>query len=124
MSANAHLERGQALIDPSTPAENGGLDNENFELILYENSQIKDPAEQIYTVIGKLGEGRWGQVYEVSTPNPSGGDPLIYAMKISKSTEDSLGQFHYETQALAYVCILFARSRWDIYCISPRYEFF
>lgn len=96
-------QRGQALIEPSTPAENGGLDNVNYNLIVYENTQIIDPADQIYTVIGTLGSGQFGHVYEVTGNDPTTGLPVHYALKISKSTEESRMQFQYEAQALSYV---------------------
>ena len=97
---------GEALIVPSTPAENGGRDNEFFDLIVYENMQIVDPADQVYTITGKLGSGQFGHVYSVTTVSPSG-ETLNLAMKISKSTQDSHDQFEYEAQALSYVCIIF-----------------
>ena len=96
---------GPALIEPSTPAENGGLDNENFDLIVYQNTQIVDPADQLYIIVGKLGSGQFGHVYSVSTVID--GTTCILAMKISKSTQDSFDQFEYEAQALSYVCIFF-----------------
>ena len=109
MSANTKPTeyRGEALIDPSTPAENDGLDNEFFDLIVYENMQIVDPADQVYTITGKLGAGQFGQVYSVSTI-ASDGQEMNFAMKISKSTQDSHDQFEYEAQALSYVCIKFS----------------
>ena len=108
MSANRDSTEilGEALIDPSTPAENDGLDNEFFDLIVYENMEIVDPADRVYTITGKLGSGQFGHVYSVSTILPDG-QHIDLAMKISKSTQDSHDQFEYEAQALSYVCILF-----------------
>ena len=97
------VQTGQALIEPSTPAENGGLDNVNYNLIVYENTQIIDPADHIYTVIGTLGSGQFGHVYEVTGNDPTTGLPVHLALKISKSTEESRMQFQYEAQALSYV---------------------
>ena len=106
---SAHIQpneiHGEALIEPSTPAENSGLDNEEFELIVYENTQIVDPADHVYTITGLLGAGQFGHVYSVSTTTPDG-EVLNLAMKISKSTVDSTNMFEYEAQALSYVCII------------------
>lgn len=110
MSANINIPNprsGVALINPSTPAENGGLDNEDFDLIVYENMQIIDPAEQVYTIKGNLGAGQFGKVYAVTISTPEG-EEFEFAMKISKSTQDSRDQFEYEAQALSYVCTLFS----------------
>ena len=108
MSANNQpaTSLGEALIDPSTPAENDGLDNEYFDLIVHENMQIVDPADHVYIITGNLGEGQFGHVYSATTTTDDG-KQLNLAMKISKSTQDSCDQFEYEAQALSYVCIVF-----------------
>lgn len=90
------------LIDPYTPAGNGGLDNENGDLIVYRNSRIVDSHGATYVVKKRLGSGQFGQVYKVILET-HGNQPRSFALKISRSSTDAQGQFEYETQALEYL---------------------
>ena len=100
-------DQGLALIEPSIPIENDGLDNENFDLIVYHGSKIDFSDEFSFHFLQKLGSGQFGQVYRVEKftfDNISNG---FYAIKISKSTESSINNFLYEADALNYVCYIF-----------------
>ena len=58
--------RAVCLSKPSTPASNDGLDNENSDLIVYQNDVLRAGDERCaYRVLGSLGSGTFGQVLRV-----------------------------------------------------------
>ena len=106
------------LLDNGTPKEEGSHDNTDDDLIVYQGTRIQSSSGVTYTILGKLGSGAFGQVYEACRQDISQ-DESHFAMKISKSTQTSIGQFQYEQQALAFVCIFFAiiwKLRFSCYC--------
>ena len=56
-------ERGVCLSKPATPASNDGRDNENSDLIVYQNDILRAGDDRCaYKVLGSLGSGTFGQV--------------------------------------------------------------
>ena len=95
---------GRPLVDPSDPSLNDGFDNSNNELIVHMNEHFEDEDGRIFLVKRKVGNGEFGHVYKVvldATGNPS------FAMKVSRSDENSRTSLQYEANVLEYVCINF-----------------
>ena len=118
-STSTHLDDEPIFITtPSVPAGNNGLDNINGDLICYKNQEICDNEGRKFRLEKWVGQGHFGQVYEcvfvnhqsfqtsfISTERKN--DKKRYAIKISKSSNDALAQFNYESQALFYVCFVY-----------------
>ena len=64
-------ERGDVLLSkPATPASNDGRDNENSDLIVYQNDILRAGDDRCaYKVLGSLGSGTFGQVLRVKKVN-------------------------------------------------------
>ena len=82
----------KSFIEPNIPKKNNGKDNIDGDLIVYLNDEFISPDGEIFIVKNYLGKGEFGHVYKVSSTKNS----QLYAMKISKSDEDSIQQFYYE----------------------------
>ena len=65
-SGDDPTERGACLSKPATPASNDGRDNENSDLIVYQNDVLRAGDDRCaYKVLGSLGSGTFGQVLRV-----------------------------------------------------------
>ena len=65
-SGDDPTERGACLSKPATPASNDGRDNENSDLIVYQNDILRAGDDRCaYKVLGSLGSGTFGQVLRV-----------------------------------------------------------
>ena len=54
------------MSKPATPASNDGRDNENSDLIVYQNDVLRAGDDRCaYKVLGSLGSGTFGQVLRV-----------------------------------------------------------
>jgi dual specificity protein kinase YAK1 len=97
------MNRGQALIDPSVPVYPLSPDNINGDLIVYADSKMVDSEGRVFQMKRHLGAGHFGQVYKVILSTSDGAVPEKLAMKISRSDTNSVAQFQYESQVLAYL---------------------
>lgn len=97
------LPIGACLVNNTVRASADSPDNTSGELIVYQGTQFTSPSGTIYTLVDKIGEGNFGNVYEVSV-NTENGSNQSFAMKISKSERFSLDTFTYEISVLQYVC--------------------
>ena len=98
MAALSPSVPGPALVELNDPALNGGLDNSNYDLIVYEGSVIE--ANNGRFVIEKfLGSGTFSRVYQVSEISSN----AKYALKIGKSDDNSREQLAYECRVLQYL---------------------
>ena len=79
------------FTNPSQPVENFGSDNVNYDLIVSLNDIIDAPNGQRYQVAGLLGQGQFGQVFQVIE---LGDTNTPYAMKIAKS----LRRYHQQAE--------------------------
>ena len=90
------------LIEPHEPVGNGGLDNENGDLLVFKESRIVDSQGTVYIIKKRLGSGQFGQVYKAIIETRSS-TPRKYALKISRSSPEAQSQFQYEIQAMEYL---------------------
>lgn len=90
------------LIEPHEPVGNGGLDNENGDLLVFKDSRIVDSQGTVYIIKKRLGCGQFGQVYKAVIETRSN-TPREFALKISRSSPEAQSQFQYEIQAMEYL---------------------
>ena len=83
------------LTEPSEGVNNNGKDNEEFNLIVYQNEEIKSP-KTVYKVTKLLGQGISGQVFEAFSESDGEG----YALKIIRNRPAYLKQAKIELQLL------------------------
>lgn len=97
--------RGLCLVDPCEPCSSGSLDNQNGQLIVYENFKLYDQSNQTYYAIeSQLGSGSFGDVYSAIQLDSDGNQNRRVAIKISASDQSSQNAVEYESQALNFVC--------------------
>lgn len=94
---------GAVFTVPCQPAGRNGVDNARGDLIVSLNYIIEDPKGTRYTVVGMLGSGQFGQVFQVAEISPSGELGTAYAMKITKSELRYRAQAEHEVQMLSTV---------------------
>ena len=83
------------LTEPSEGVNNNGKDNEEFNLIVYQNEEIKSP-KTVYKVTKLLGQGISGQVFEAFSESDGEG----YALKVIRNRPAYLKQAKIELQLL------------------------
>ena len=95
------------LTNPSDGVANNGYDNLNGDLIVYTNDELSASNGRTYRVLGLLGGGAFGQVFEVScVVNTETQEEQHFAMKISKGIPCYIEQASREAHVLQYVCII------------------
>ena len=97
------LPIGPPLTMNSEQTVPGSSDNADGDLIVLKGSSILNENNEIYTIVGKLGAGQFGHVYEVTKQEVDTPNPVSYAIKISKNDEFSKTQLNYEIEALCYI---------------------
>lgn len=80
----------KCLTQPSEPVSNGGLDNADGNLIVYQGDIFRIPAcatsaKKEYTVLGPLGQGTFAQVFHCIVMNPNTNKVQDVAVKIVKN---------------------------------------
>lgn len=81
------------FVDPCDGVANDGYDNKDGVLIVSKDQTIKGPNETYFTILSPLGNGQFGNVFQVLCMSADMEAPVVYAMKITKS------QQHYQDQA-------------------------
>jgi dual specificity protein kinase YAK1 len=111
-------EENEPLTKPSEGISNNGKDNENKDLIVFKEDEIKNPNKNT-TYIAKelLGTGASGQVFKVFCPN----DNNYYALKIIKNIENLVKKCFGEIKIISY---LNQKDPNDQYHIIRLYDYF
>ncbi|KAK8889518.1 hypothetical protein M9Y10_034267 [Tritrichomonas musculus] len=93
----------QPLTNDTVPIALNSPDNKSYNLIVYKNDIITDGEGNKFLVLSKLGEGQYGQVFEVceiTSPDPANS---IFAIKVTKSHPSYREQAQKEADLISYI---------------------
>lgn len=93
----------EPLTDDTNPIFHNSPDNRYYNLIVYKNDIIEDENENKYQILGKLGEGQFGQVFIVSEITSASSVHPIYALKITKSHPTYYDQAQKEVNIMSHI---------------------
>ena len=113
-------DENEPLTKPSEGISNNGKDNENKDLIVFKEDEIKNQKTNI-TYIAKelLGTGASGQVFKVFCPN----DNNYYALKIIKNNKNLLKKCHREIKLISHLNQLDPNDQYHIIRLFDAFPF-
>lgn len=88
-----------AINQPNFPMN----DTPAGELIVQLHDVIPDPNGAQYSIVGALGQGQFGRVYQVVDITSQSPTPAVYAMKITKSHYKYRQQAQHEVHVLSHI---------------------
>lgn len=97
------------FVEPNDGVLNEGYDNKYGVLIVAKDQKIKGPDGSYFRIVSPLGNGQFGNVFQVECISDNSISPTVYAMKITRSQETYRKQANHEIEVHKIVRIYAVR---------------